>query len=533
MGKFVLSKKYWIAGIAVVGLVGWGVFGGSKSVLPEGVEIGVVGLGEVLEVVSETGYVKASQAVEMAFERGGRVTEVLVESGSVVEAGDVLMKLDSASAEADLVSAYARLEAEQVRLRELLSGADTNSLAVTKSAVVSAETALANAKRNLEEVIAQQNQLVVSAEKTLRSTGLQAYLVSEEKANSSYVYTAPTITGTYNSEVEGVYRLELYSSGAPSGASYRVLGLENMTEAVSTVSPTPVGTRGLFVQFPNNFAKQTEWEIPIPNTRSASYLTNLNTYQAVVEGRKVAIATAESAVKVAEANLKQSQTQLTQVSGSARDERVLAQQALVKQMEASVISAQVQYDHLTLKAPFAGKVTKVSVDPGVIVSPTVPVVSLISGDNYELVVNISESDIQEINIGDTATVIFDAYDDGLFEAKVIRISPSAEVSEGVRSFEMILQFINQDDRIRAGLSADIDILAEKRTDVIVVPTRAIVEQTDGKFVRTWDGTTLNYLPVKTGLRGSNGMTEIVSGLTEGTEIITFAREADIEKLEAN
>ena len=329
MKKFFSKKRYWIPTLIIVVIVLWWSFGRDTSVIPAGVETGLVERGEVIEVVSETGFVQAAQSVDMAFERSGRVIEILVREGSEVEVGDALIKLDDSSVAADLSSAYARLEAEQVRLQELLVGADTNSLAVTQSSVVSSETALANAERNLEEVTAQQNQLVANAEKTLRNSGLEAYLVSDERESTNYTYAAPTVSGTYTSDEEGVYRLELYSSGGTTGSSFRISGLEGGTESVSTVNPTAIGTRGLFVQFPSNFAKRTEWEIPIPNTRSSSYQTNLNAYNSAIEARDIAIATAESAIESAEAALAQGQTQLTQVSGSARDERVAAQRALV------------------------------------------------------------------------------------------------------------------------------------------------------------------------------------------------------------
>lgn len=533
MKKFVLSKKYWLLIIIIIGVVGWRYTDNSTGGIPVGVETSIVERGEVREVISETGHVQAAQTVNMAFERGGRVAEILVHEGSEVTTGDVLVRLDASTVAADLASANARLEAEQVRLQELLAGADNNSLAVSQSSVASAETTLANAKRNLEEVTAQQDQLLQNVEKTLRNSGLEAYLVSDERENSNYTFTAPTISGTYDSEEEGVYRLELYNSGGQSGSSYRVSGLEEESEPVSTVNPTPIGTRGLFVKFPINFAPRTEWEIPIPNTRSDSYLANLNAYNAAVEGRKVAIATAENAVKAAQAALNQGQTQLTQVSSSARNERVAAQRALVKQMQAAVAVAEVQYKNMTIVAPFSGIVTKTYTEVGQIVGSGAPVVSLISVGQYEVVVPISEVDIAEVSVYDAAVVTFDAYDDITFQAHVVKIAPSAELVAGVRIFTVTLVFDREDALIRDGLSADVDIATAKRTDVISVPTRAIYEDKTGKFVRVITGDSVTSTYVTTGLRGSDGTSEILEGLSGGETIITFADKAILTQIESN
>lgn len=534
MKKIVLSKKYLILLVlAICIVVGWMYTQASSGGIPVGVETSIVERGAVREVVSETGHVQAAQAVDMAFERGGRVIELMVQEGSEVMAGDVLARLDASTVVADLTAAQARLEAEQVRLQELLTGADDNSLAVTQSSVVSAETALANAKRNLEEVTTQQNQLVQNAKKTLRNSGFAAYLVSDERESTNYTFTAPTVSGTYTSEEEGVYRLELYNSGGQSGASYRLTGLENGTESVSTVNPTPVGTRGLFVQFPVNFAPRTEWEIPIPNTRSSNYLTNLNAYNAAVESRKVAIATAESAVEAAQATLNQGQTQLTQVSSSARNEKVAAQRALVKQVQAAVAAAQVQYDSMTLVAPFSGIVTKTYTEVGEIIGAGSPAVSLISTEGHEIIVPISEVDIAEVSVDDVAKVTFDAYDDIIFQAHVVNIAPRAELVDGVRVFKVTLTFDDENALIRDGLSADVDIATAERRNVISVPTRAIYEDETGKFVRLITGDNVAKVYVRTGLRGTDGRSEIVDGLSGGETIVTFADQAALAEIEKN
>lgn len=487
---------------------------------------------DVIEVISETGYVEAAQAVDMAFERGGRVAQLSVQAGTSVSEGDVLLALDDSVATADLAAADARLQAEQVRLQELLHGADANSLAVAQSAVTAAQTTLDNAQRNLQEVTDQQNQQVESAQETLRSSGLQAYLVSKERENSDYSYAAPTISGTYTGTAEGKYEAELYASAAPSGYSYRVSGLGSNTGSVSTVNPQPLGDDGLFIQFPNNFAKSTQWEIPVPNTRSAVYSTNLNTYQSATEGRSVAIANAESAVAAARAGLQQAQSQLTQSASSARGERVAAQRALVRQMQAAVDSAQVQYDNLTLTAPFSGIVTDTHTQVGEIVSATAPAISLISPDQYELTVAISEVDIAEVSVDDKAQVQFDAYEGDIFHAHVASIAPNAELVDGVRVFNITLHFDETSEKIRAGLSADIDITTAVKERVLAIPTRSIYEDEKGKFVRVISPEqAINIVRVKTGLRGTNGLTEIVSGLTGGENIITFADDGALAQLE--
>ena len=187
---------------------------------------------------------------------------------------------------------------------------------------------------------------------------------------------------------------------------------------------------------------------------------------------------------------------------------------------------------MTLTAPFSGVVTNTYTEVGQIVSATAPAVSLISKDQYELTVSISEVDIAEISQGDEASVHFDAYDDDYFKAHVERISPNAKLVDGVRVFEVTLVFDEVNEKIRDGLSADIDITTAKRNDVISIPTRSIYEDADGKFVRViTEDDKVEELRIETGLRGSDGKSEVVSGLSGGQTIITFASEDDIAQIE--
>ncbi|MCF7816198.1 MAG: efflux RND transporter periplasmic adaptor subunit [Candidatus Pacebacteria bacterium] len=533
MKGFLTQKKYWVIGAVISMCVLWWLMQAFSEQIPEGITIEPVARGIVGEVISETGSVIPVQEVHLAFERGGKVIEILVKEGEEVAEGDVLVKLDATQQRADLIAARARLNAEEFRLEELLRGSDDTSLAVTVSGLEIAKTTLLNAENNLALVTAQQDLLVKNALKTLRSSNLQAYLVDGEQENSERSFVAPIITGTYDSDEDGAYALELYNSSAQSGSSFWVSGLESDTQNVSTVNAVPLGTRGLYVQFPDGFSSRTSWKVPVPNIRANGYLANLNAYNAVLETRNLTVANAESAMLVAKATLAQSRSQLLLASSSARDERVGVQKAVVEQMYAALETAQNSYNNMTITAPFSGVVSKLNTEVGEIVAPTSPAVELISDKDLELLVNISESDIQEIDVDDTATVNFDAYEEIVSNARVVSISPNAKIIEGVHVFEIRLRFNEIDDRIRPGLSANIDISAATREGVIAVPSRAVVTKDSGRFVRVLKGSKIEYIPVTIGLRGSNGMTEIIEGLTEGQKIITFGQQEVIQQLESN
>ena len=74
------------------------------------------------------------------------------------------------------------------------------------------------------------------------------------------------------------------------------------------------------------------------------------------------------------------------------------------------------------------------------------------------------------------------------------------------------------------MTANIDVKSANRENVIAVPQRAIIRKNGDQFVRIADGEGFREVKVETGLRGSDGNIEIISGISEGDEVITFSEE---------
>jgi HlyD family secretion protein len=145
---------------------------------------------------------------------------------------------------------------------------------------------------------------------------------------------------------------------------------------------------------------------------------------------------------------------------------------------------------------------------------------LISTSPFEIEVNIPEADIAKVNIGNEAKVTLDAYgSETIFKAKVVSIDPGETVLEGVATYRTILHFLEDDKRIRPGLTANVEILTDKRENVIAIPWRAIMTKDGEKFVRVLEGNEVKEVKVKTGLQGSDGNVEIIEGIREGDKVI--------------
>jgi RND family efflux transporter MFP subunit len=512
--SFLKKPKVFIPLLVIIALVGFFVVRGS-SAGSEGIETTTVVRADISNVVNETGVVEAAREVVLTFGGSGRIGAVNVEEGQRVEDGEELAILTGGSEYAGLIAARSNLRAQRAILSDLIAGASDNDSRVADARLRTAELALESAE-------ATQNLAIENARRQLLSNDLRAYLEEGGREESSDSYASPTVSGTYNGEDGGEYVLELYSSGTQSGYSFRYSGIEEGVGSVSTIAPEPLGKKGLFIQFPENFARSfnLEWVIPVPNTRSVTYAQFKNAYETALESRTQAILQAEASLELAEA-------ERDRVLAPATNTNLESQRAAVAQAELAVAQAEAAYSNARITAPFSGVVTDISITLGERVSPGSFAMTLMTDNEYEIVLNVPEADIATLEIGDEAEIAFDAYDDLVVPAKVARIASRARVVDGVTVVEVSVQFSRSEELIRPGFTADVDLYADERTSVLAVPTRAIVEKNGESFVRiAEDETTLSLeslrlVAVETGLRGSSGLVEIVSGVEEGDTVVIF------------
>ncbi len=435
---------------------------------------------DITDSVVLSGRTQSASAVTLGFSDQGRVASVAVSEGEKVSAGQVLARIESSDLQANLKNAEA--------------------------ALIIAKAELANKNTNLEKVTNYHDALVANAYRALLSQGLEAVA---ENTNTSA--PAPVITGDYSGP-EGSYILSGYSSASNSGASFRVSGLENnFTGEISPNVAAPVGSRGLFARFgASSSYPGTEWKITIPNTRSSVYTANLNAYNAAKTARDQAISGAKA--------------DLT----SSSPENSVAQ-ARVMQAQAAVDAIVSQMNKRRIVAPFDGVVANVAIKPGQTTSSlnsgtsgesSGSTVTLISENDYEVVLKVPEISISKITLGQEVAITLDAYGtDEVFSGKVVSINPAETIIDGVPVYETKVVFTKPDSKIRSGMTATATIVAAHKENVVAIPASFIHTEKNVSFVNKVISEKLTQkTTVTTGLRGSNSMVEITSGLEEGQQV---------------
>jgi RND family efflux transporter MFP subunit len=323
--------------------------------------------------------------------------------------------------------------------------------------------------------------------------------------------TAPIITGTYLCDTVGTYTVTLFRSGSQSGYGFRLSGLETGTYTAFTEAPGSLGTCGLSIQFTEDESYGNKvFEVTIPNTRSASYSANYNTYVLAREQQTNAVRNAEQA-------LEKVLREQTLANATPRDEENTRALATILQTEARIRAIDARIRERTLRAPFSGVITNIDFTVGEV--STGKTMSLVASDIFELTVRVPEIDITRLALGQPADVRFDARPEELVRAHIGFISETATEIDGVAYFEAKLQFTNPPVWFRSGLNADVDIIVSENRDVLRVPKRFVVTENGTSHLLYPEGAITRKVPVELLFTGNDGFTTVSGDVREGDAIV--------------
>ncbi len=474
---------------------------------------------DLQQTVLSTGQVVSSTDLNLGFQAGGVVTQVLVKEGDKVNAGQTLATLNQSSAAAALTTAEGGLAQAQANYEKVVQGSTNTQIAVTQQAVNTAQVALNNATTSLATVQAQQATSVKNAYNTLLNTSITAVPAS---GNTDTV--TPIITGTFTGANVGVYNINLYSSGA--GLQFQVSGLENASGNVRS-QPTQMGTIGLYIQFNSTPAVGDTWTVSIPNTYAPSYVANYNAYQTALQAQASAISSAQGQVQSAQSALAQAEATLSNQLAQASSADIDAAKAQILSAQGQVASAQAVFNNTILKAPLAGTITQVDTKVGEQASTLAEVMVLQDVGDLHAEADVSEADIASLEPGQSVDYTFDALGpDRHFAGTVLTINPASTVISGVVNYLVKATLPNIPD-IKPGMTVNMTILVAKKSGVLAVPSSAIINQNNNQYVRVVDDIkkgTYHQVQVQTGLQADGGLVEITSGLSDGQTVVTYIKQ---------
>lgn len=200
--------------------------------------------------------------------------------------------------------------------------------------------------------------------------------------------------------------------------------------------------------------------------------------------------------------------------------------AQVGQMVANLNLIKNQISDNVLKSPIAGIITKVNYEVGEQVTPTKAFLSVLTENNYQIEVDISETDIDKVKLNNSAEITLDAFgSDVKFQGAVYFVEPAATVIQGVTYYKVKISFdpTGKGD-VKPGMTASAIIQTNKKDEVLIMPARAVIEKDGKNIVRILENEIVRESEVVIGLSGDNGMVEVISGVAEGDKVVTFVKD---------
>jgi len=452
----------------------------------------IVSKGDISVTVNATGKTGYAQEAKLGFGSVGKIEELRVEKGTAVAKDSVIAKLDTVNLELALSQAKVAQSAAKIALSQANITAMQSQAAIlqaqievnrAESAQTQTESALTAAQFNLDrtQAVSDIKDDITNAEWNVRLTQMQM-----GQANSGAL-------------------------------SYWIDQINNYQADLA--------------RYQNKLAELLAKDI---NVDIATYEIGGQKYdRLIVEDVKIKqqqISIAQKAVEQAKQGIQQAQNNVAVAKQNAdlAGQGVEQAKMVLDQSAKAVEAAQKQLDSAIIVAPFNGVVADLNIKQNDYViaaglSAGTPI-DLVNPASLEINTEVDEIDIAGIQVGQNVNIKMDAVPGVKSQGIVTSISmlPIVKLTNsGVVVYEVKVGFVGTPPAwAKSGMSANLDIITLEKKGVVLVPNKAVKQNTEGqKVVDVWVNNKSQQTPVKTGI--SDGLnTEILNGVNEGELVLT-------------
>lgn len=395
------------------------------------------------DTISASGFIEAEEVI-LAAETSGRITEMPVDRGDPVGAGDIVVRLDDAVLQSQLLQAKAGLAAANAELERVLAGERREKIAAAQATLRQIEAqrdGAAQAVANAQDVIV--HPLALDAE---IATARARVSIAEQKVAMAMADLQETelkrqALGVWGGESGRIWDLQVQASRAAlAQAQIEQEGAQKHLDLLWSISANPLIL-------------------------------------------KAQLHAAETEYRITEAQVTEAQAALAELKAGPTAQEVAVAEAQVRRARAAVRLVEAQIAQLTLTAPTDGVVTSRIAEAGETVSAGAPLLSIADLGQVELVVYIPANRIGQVRLGQEMKVRVDSFPKRTFSGQVTNIAQEAEFTprnvqtpeERARLvFAVKAQILNPEDALKAGMPADATI--ELATGANDTPTgRTITE----------------------------------------------------------
>lgn len=536
--------------------------------------------GDLLQVVEAIGEVISERDLKLQFPITGVVAEVNVEEGDRVSAGQELARLRSSGLGADVNSAWGQVQSAKADLERLEQGTRPEEIAITeasvqnkRSSLEAARESLRSAERNLES-----SQIKLTALEREAETSLSGFVDTARSDVSKNLSTALTaiqvMDDVFNDndllDVFVKHEPHLYESARRDHSTARIqidsilshsLSISDYKEAIDLLSQARDTLNTLAATLNQTYSLVSSLEITpafsnadreaskstIATQRSAvqSALSLLDSslkslrdasanFDTRIRAEEAAVASALGArdramadIQTFETSLRMEEANLNLKIAGSRQQDIDAARGRLNQAYAQLQRAKERYADTIIVAPIDGKITKVNLKEGELLSTSFEssaAITMLGDSPYRIEMFISEIDIPKVMLTQSGSVELDAFPGQPFDLKVTELDPAATEVDGVSKYRAKLDFVVQQDQMKIGMTGDSEIFTDFREDVLRIPGRAVITQDGNDIVRVLVDGEIEEREVVVGMDGEGGDVEIVSGVEEGETIVVLIKD---------
>jgi len=487
--------------------------------------------GSVSSGIETTGTIIAAQKLDLGvYKQTQRIELVSVVNGGRVNAGEIILSFDKSRAKLNVQSSEVQLNRARLGLQEIQENINDPDIGIQS---------LGQQVEDLKISILQKKEAKIDA----YTDFLNKDLALEPVNKNDFAESIPLVTGYYNYNKAGEYRIKTYGSAAKSGYSFRYDGLSSGAETIFFDTALEIDNSGIELTFSSNIKRNTDWILALPNTYASSYSKNKEDYEELIIELDKQIASLESDLE----NALQSLDDETFSDGQDFRSLVLLQaQSELSQAQVELLENRDVVQDQNIVAPFSGTIeglenVVVGATPTRDTNDPISFGTLIS-DDFLVKFSLSAVDVTKVSIGQKVIVDITSFKNITpLEALITEIS-SLPQSDSIAQYEVqALISIDSltDMSLREGLLADIQIVQEEVSDVLRVPKSSIryekgkafidviadlnEEQqesiADRGIIRSETGDFPSYpTEIEVGIIGTF-YTEVSSGTEEGIQII--------------
>lgn len=523
MIKILKTKKFWIiAGVVLlIGVIFINSISGGPKKEHETVK---VERGDLLQTVDVVGRVQSENKLSLYFEASGVIDQIYVVEGEEVKKGDVLAKLNL-----DNLDSY--VKQAEANLNQKLAGVSEEQANISLKQINSAEITYKKAELNLENVknVANENlnNKYLSMTDLLSDSYIKLFnalkFVQELKENYFSDLSLEAINAKNEIEYNMVEPISKAKTSLDKAKSTKEIN--DIDLAIVDIDSSLKSTGDVLL-----FLKNLSENVRYKNIISVVDKTSLDQNKSIISTSQISLTSArneisllklqnENSIKSAELSLEEASVNLELQKANYNLLIAQPREVDLAYLESVLSQAIANKERAIIKSKIDGVVTKLNKKEGELISSAEPLIEVLSPE-YQIEVNIPETDVTKISLGDKAEIELDAIENKMFLSEVISINPASTNIQDVVYYKVVLSVSEKDERIKPGMTADILIYTDERKDVLYLPSRSILSEGDKKYVRVLnDKLEVVEKEVEVGLSADDSKKEIISGVVQGEEII--------------